>query len=306
MIAGKLIYLIGNPIAGGGAEPEIRQSERLLMEAGYEVIPFLTTHKGEAERFTLGIAAKIAESPPEEMPIVIAAGGDGTINEVANGLAFTGIPLAILPFGTTSVLAREIGVPLNNTPAAVSYILEGKSRPASVGRLSFLDGSSRLFLLMAGIGFDGEAVFRINASVKRVSGKCAYVLSALMLLPGYQPPRLRITLIRPDESMSEVSGSMVVVSNAARYGGDFVITPDASLFERTFSVMIANPRRMTDLIRIFGAILRRKPIPSARFEKAVSVRIEGESHLQIDGDYAGTTPVMIDVVPAALHLIVRG
>ncbi len=299
----RVVYLIGNPIAGGSAEREIRNARKLLTAEGYEVALHLTTRKGDAEHFARAIREK---SDAAQIPMVIAAGGDGTLNEVANGLAGSLVPMAVLPLGTTSVLAREIGIRLGDTATALHYALTTAPRPAALGRLVFPDGRIRFFLLMAGIGFDGEVVCRMNPAVKRWFGKGAYALSTVRTVLKYQPNSLAITYTRSDGSVAEISGTSVIVSNASRYGGDFVITPGADITAPFLKLMVAQSACPADFLRLLAAIGTGKKIPGALYETVTSVRIDGEAPMQIDGDYAGTTPVVIDVVPDSLQLVMRG
>ena len=175
----KKIVLIGNPVAGGGAYKKICAAEAYMRNRGLEVDVMLTSRRGDAESF-----AKDAKVLPNTM--VLAAGGDGTYNEVANGLLHSETPMAILPLGTTSVLAREIGIPLN-TREALEAALTGRAECVSLGRITYQPGSdlekkpavSRHFLLMAGLGYDGDAVYGVNVRLKNLSGQAAYVLSGL-------------------------------------------------------------------------------------------------------------------------------
>lgn len=296
------LHIIGNPIAGGGAEREIRKASALLTKEGCEVTVFMTTGKGDAETFARDIAEKANRSAA---PMVIAAGGDGTINEVANGLAGSPVPMAILPFGTTSVLAREIGIRPGDAAAAVRYALTTPPRPVSLGRLTYADRSTRYFLLMAGIGFDGEVVYRMSPAIKRWIGKGAYALSAFRAVLLYRPQPLGIAFTKSDGSVIETTGTTVIVSNASRYGGDFVITPGAELTAPSLQLMVAQSSHPSDFVCLLAAIGTGRRISGALYETVTSVRIDGTAHLQIDGDYAGTTPVVIDVVPDSLQLVMK-
>ncbi len=298
-----LIYLIGNPIAGGGAEREIRKAQKILAAHGYEVELRLTSRKGDAEHIARTIREK---SDAAQIPMVIAAGGDGTLNEVANGLCGSLVPMAVLPLGTTSVLAREIGIRLGDTAAALHYAITTAPRPAALGRLVFPDRGIRFFLLMAGVGFDGEVVHGMNPAIKRWLGRGAYALSTVRAVLRYQPKSLAIIYTRSDGSVAETSGTSVIVSNASRYGGDFVITSGANIAEPLLKLVVVQSACPADFLRLLAAIASGKKIPGALYETVTSVRVDGESHIQIDGDYAGTTPVVIDVVPGSLQLVMRG
>jgi len=297
----KTVHLIVNPVAGGNAESSIRKAQNILAGAGYEVVLHLTTRKGDAERFASDISA--ASGP--RIPLIVAAGGDGTVNEVANGLVGSAVPMAILPFGTTSVLAREIGVPMNNIAAAVDYAISEQPRPISLGRVAFEDGLTRFFVLMAGIGFDGDVVHGMNQSLKRLIGKGAYVLSTARSVFCYKPKPLTITYSRADGSVAKTQGTSVIVGNAARYGGEYMITPQAWLGAPSLELMIDRSRGPVDFLRLLSAIGSGKTIPGACYETVTAIRIDGVGRMQIDGDESGTTPVVIDVVPDALLLVMK-
>src|ERR1700690_637972 len=159
----KRIIIIGNPIAGGGAGEKILRASSILKASGIDAELKFTARKGDAEYFARE-ASRLADT------IVIAAGGDGTYNEVANGLVYSDTPLAILPLGTTSVLARELGIPLN-MDKALEMPLRARVETAHMGKITLNPAqliaamerreiaTTRHFLLMAGIGYDADAVY---------------------------------------------------------------------------------------------------------------------------------------------------
>src|SRR4030042_2645950 len=165
------IVLISNPTAKRASDRKIAQASRYLMSKGYKVEVLFTEKKGNAE--------SLAREAIRELPsLIIAAGGDGTFNEVINSIAGSEIPMAILPLGTTNVLAKEIGIP-ENVEGAMEIAVTGTTKTISLGKIarSYHDnennppippllkggeGGFRYFVLMAGIGFGGEGVFGIN------------------------------------------------------------------------------------------------------------------------------------------------
>ncbi|MBA4349392.1 MAG: hypothetical protein C0415_05330 [Thermodesulfovibrio sp.] len=324
------IALIGNPIAGGGALKEIRKAEGILKDKGLDVRLMLTSKKGDAESFAKSISE--LQTPNSEL-LIISAGGDGTCNEVANGLIYSGIPMAILPLGTTSVLAKELKIP-ENTEEALNIALNGKIETVHLGRITL--NSSRItrhFLLMAGVGFDGEAVFGINEKIKKYSGKGAYIFSGIKTLLKYNPEPITINARFKEvediygskfkvqnnsspithqyakggaDSSLNLTGYTAIIGKASCYGGDFKITPDAGLTDPYLYVFLTHKKGRIDLIRyLSGIIMRRSPLEfeDISYFRATEIEIEGSSHIQIDGDYAGTAPAKIDVVQDALKLV---
>ncbi len=187
-----------------------------------------TQKKGDAEY--------LAKDSIKKSPLmIVAAGGDGTFNEVINGLAGSEIPMAILPFGSTNVLAKEIGAP-ENIKKAIDFALSRTPRKISLGKVIIKKNSltlDRYFILMAGIGYDGETVFGLNESLKKISGKGSYIFSGIKTLFKFKPLELKF-----DIDGKIFFGHSAIISKAAKYGGNFKITPDANISEPIFYVCI--------------------------------------------------------------------
>lgn len=289
------IVLISNPTAKRASDRKIAQASRYLMSKGYKVEVLFTEKKGNAE--------SLAREAIKELPsLIIAAGGDGTFNEVINGIAGSEIPMAILPLGTTNVLAKEIGIP-ENVKGAMEIAVTGTTKTISLGKIAITRPSSlvsRYFVLMAGIGFDGEAVFGINETFKKISGKGAYIYSGIKVLSGFNPRELTF-----DIDGKTYSGYSAIISKTAKYGGDFKITPDARLTDPTLYICLFKGKKRLDVLRyVFGIAtgshLRFKDV---EYLKAKRIKIDGNAHIQIDGDYFGMTPAKIEVAPNTLRLI---
>ena len=289
------IVLISNPTAKRASDRKIAQASRYLMSKGYKVEVLFTEKKGHAE--------SLAREAIKELPsLIIAAGGDGTFNEVINGIAGSEIPMAILPLGTTNVLAKEIGIP-ENVEGAMEIAVTGTTKTISLGKIAITRPSSlvsRYFVLMAGIGFDGEAVFGINETFKKISGKGAYIYSGIKVLSGFNPRELTF-----DIDGKTYSGYSAIISKTAKYGGDFKITPDARLTDPTLYICLFKGKKRLDVLRyVFGIAtgshLRFKDI---EYIKAKRIQIDGNAQIQIDGDYFGMTPAKIEVAPNTLRLI---
>lgn len=315
----KKIILIGNPIAGGGALKKIIKAKKILDKKGLDVKLMLTSKKGDAEEFARQInleqksiealgQKKISDSNALSASInssllVIAAGGDGTYNEVANGLIYSEIPMAILPLGTTSVLAKELKIP-NNISRALDIALKGDIHRVHLGRITCTYHSSlitRHFLLMAGIGFDAEAVIKVNDRIKKISGKLAYILSGLKILFSYNPSP---TLIKYNSN--EKSGYSVIVGKASCYGGNFKITPDARLIDPRFYIFITHKKEKIELLKLALSIILKRDLRFRRdisYSEAKEIYIEGKAPIQIDGDFVGWTPAKINIVKDALRLV---
>lgn len=263
--------VIYNPVAGSYRVRALERIERALREERIEGLFFPTERRGhgtELARYVSGVDT------------VAVYGGDGSLNEVANGLIGRNMPLAFLPGGTANVMAHELGLPLD--PAQAAHLLaRGKPRLIRPGRLG-----SRLFLLMAGFGFDGDAVRRVSSALKDRFGKAAYVLAGMEALFSHTPP---ITA-QPEGSRPPRQGVWVVAARARRYGGAFTIHPRAGLTRDALGLTVVG--RMGVVPFIAGNLGLGIPWggPRTWLEECESLRIECSVpiHVQLDGDYFGS------------------
>jgi YegS/Rv2252/BmrU family lipid kinase len=328
----KNIILIGNPIAGGGALKKIKTVFSILEKKGFNVRLMLTAKRGDAEFFARQISSKSPHPPFSKGGqggiLVIAAGGDGTYNEVANGLIYSNIPMAILPMGTTSVLAREFKIPLI-IEEALDTALNGRIQTVHLGRItcnkpdrssSFIDANltmshepstishtvTRHFLLMAGIGFDGEVVFSLNEKIKKHFGIVAHILGAIKSLIKYNPSPITLLSNEIETGRREITAYTATISKASCYGGNFKITPDAALTKPFFYVFATHKKgRLNTLRYVLGIIIgRHLQFKDISYFKTSKIKIKGDAYIQIDGDYIGKTPAEIDISKDALMLIV--
>ncbi len=234
---------------------------------------------------------------------IFVCGGDGTVNEVAQALEATGIPLGVLPGGTACVLASELG--LGNDPArAADTLASALPRDIAAGRLRRPDGSSRLFLMMAGIGFDARIVHGGDLRLKDRIGKLAYWGGALGQLGA-----------RLEEFDVEIDGAtrrctFALVTRVRNYGGDFDLAKGASLFSDTFEVVLFEGRSAIRYPFYFLAILsglssRMKGLSFLRANRVAVTPCPGETvHVQVDGEYMGLIPASFEIVPSAIQLLV--
>ncbi len=303
------IILIGNPIAGGGAAFKIKKASDFLINKGYDVKLMFTGRKGDAEAFAGGAAS-------QPVRLVIAAGGDGTYNEVANGLVRSSIPMAILPLGTTSVLARELHIPLA-LKKALDIAINGTIQTVHLGKITFSRDDSlstqtssvtRYFLLMAGIGFDAEATLGVNELIKKFTGKGAYFLSGTKVLLHYSPAPITLSIRQGPADPApagNINGYSVIIGKASSYGGTFKATPDARLTDPYFYVFVTHKKNRRSLFRYIIGVITGKNITfrDVSYLKAVEIVVNGKSPIQIDGDYEGTTPAKVEIERDALKLV---
>jgi diacylglycerol kinase (ATP) len=288
----SLVGIIYNPAARKASNANIDRATSFLEREGYEVEVRRTERKDHARQ--------LAEEAIEKSPaLIIAAGGDGTINEVINGLAWSDTPAAILPMGTTNVLAKELNVP-EDLYGALRAAVGRSPKKVSLGKIETASGGSRYFCLMAGVGLDGKAVHDVNASIKKVSGGAAYILSGIRNIATFSPERIELLV-----DGKEFSGYTAVIGKSAKYGGNYKVTPDANLQDPFLFVCIFRGGRRFDLLRYSIGVLRGTHLryKDVVYLKASSVEILGKAHMQVDGDYLGLSPAKVTVAEGALNLV---
>ncbi len=233
-----------------------------------------------------------------ERQLIIVAGGDGTINAVVNALKPATATLAIIPLGTSNVLATEIGI--SSIEDGLKKIVAGASRPFSVGVLE-LDDRSHRFVLMAGIGLDGAVVRDVWPLGKRFLKQGAYALSALKSAMAWDA-----TLFKLSTPEGDVACHTAIICNSSRYGGDFILSPGSSPFSSGLSaVCITGNTRRTylssalDLFRDRAGTNRNLiRVHSSIFE------VRGRLPIQIDGDFVGYGPARISELADFARIIV--
>jgi YegS/Rv2252/BmrU family lipid kinase len=288
------ILVVANPAAGTGrGRTRTRELVRALQKRGHAVERFATRRAGDARR-------RVAEAEGA-VDCIVAAGGDGTLNEVVNGLADpSATPLVPLALGTANMLAGALGVP--KEPAAVARVIEAHAiRRIDVGRV----GDAR-FLGVAGIGFDALVTEAVRATRKGTLGYAGYALPILRTLASYTPPRL---LVRLDGGAPEACG-FVIVAKLPNYGGLFAVTPDARPESGDLPVCLFRDASIAGLVRIVaparrGTLGRRADclVTSAR-RIEVSCDDDRPASVQLDGDAWGHTPVAIGVEPRVVPMLV--
>lgn len=284
--------LIINPVSGGCSMRKVEQAMAFLKADGFAPELLLTRGADDPAAFARRISAQ------GETRLIIVGGGDGTVNGVLNGLTPGEMTLAVLPFGTANVLAKELGI--RSPEEALRKIARGETRPLSVGLLE-RDGERRYFFLMAGIGFDGAVVEGVRPREKKVLGAGAYLLTAVRRLLRWERARLEVVAAGVTYDCHSA-----IVCNAPRYGGDFLLAPGADLFTPGFQVVcVRDGRRSAFLGLALRVILGRGPQGrGVAIFKAGMLDIRGCKALQADGDFCGHAPVRITPVEDFVRVIV--
>ena len=274
----------------------MRRSLELLAERGIAVEAIPTNGPGSAK----GISRQCIDRGAD---LILVAGGDGTINEVVNGMAHSHVPLGILPAGTANVLANELGTGTTMERAARSLGECVKERVA-LGLLSTPGQAERHFLLMAGAGLDAEIVHRVNPKIKDAIGKLAYWIG------GFGKLGSRLAEFTVEVDGREYPASFALASRVRNYGGDLEIAPTVSLLDDQFElVLFEGASSFTFLKYMLGVVAKRhqnmRGVTILRAQKVVFPALaDCQIHLQVDGEYVGLTRGTVEIVPNALTLLV--
>ena len=299
---GRDAVLIVNPTAGGGRRMrQLDEARRVLRNAGIETELQSTTAAGEAT-----VMARRAVNASRQL--VIVCGGDGTVNEVVNGLACSQVPLAVLPAGTANVLGKELALP-RNLPRAAERIAQAPYRRIALG-LAIPEKSSgepRYFLSVAGAGADGALVSAVRPEIKLKAGILAYWQEGLRQLTKYDFPMFRTSM---SGNSIDVDASLVIVGRTKHYGGPFKITTEADLMQPEFELAFVTTRSAWRYIAYLPLIWAGKlrGARHVRFFKTNSLQCASNSasqvQIQVDGEPAGRLPVEFRIVPDALTLAI--
>jgi diacylglycerol kinase (ATP) len=288
------VIVIFNPNAGQAdfLEASINRAASLWRDRGWLVTYAPTQFAGHATQIA-------REAAHEGYDYAIAAGGDGTVNEVMNGLLYTHTALGTLPIGTVNIWAREMGLPMDIVGAA-KQLLEARVRSVDVGM-----AGDRAFLLMAGVGFDAAVTQSVDAGEKKRFGAIAYVKQAFQIAWKFQGVR---TLLRIDGKRVRGRILMLVIGNSQLYGGVVKFTAHAIVDDGLLDICVIKGRSMlTAPLRLFSVFTRNyNRDPKVAYFKASRVEIQGKKRLpiQVDGDFIGKTPMRFEIRPGALRVMV--
>ncbi|MCH7985271.1 MAG: diacylglycerol kinase family lipid kinase [Acidobacteria bacterium] len=286
--------LIYNPLSGRlrwKRQRDLDRATHLLDAYGIRIVRIPTTGAGSA-------TALAREQVAAGRDLIIACGGDGTVNEVVNGMAGSRVPLALLPAGTGNVLAKELGLPWDIWRAA-EYIPAGEVRRIALGR-----AGERYFICMAGVGVDANIVYRLSVKTKLSLGMLAYWIESFRQLLEYEFPLFSVRV----EGQS-FQAALLVVSRTKNYGGPVQLTRRADLFSDEFEVCLFQRRNRFLYLLYFlalqaGLLERFRDVHFLRTRRVEAQPGNQRIQVQVDGELAGALPMDFVIVPEALSLLV--
>ncbi len=294
--------VIYNPMSGTlNVQAMLPGALEVLHGAGWQIDVQATTKSGDAGRLA-------AQARDQGQPIVLVAGGDGSLNEAANALAYSEVALGVLPSGTANVWARQIGLPVplplrsDRLAEAARLLLEGSIRPIDLGR-----ARDRYFVMWSGIGLDAQVTATIEprpAWVKRL-GVISYSLHALVTAVQFRGTRMTVTV---DQQRIQCRALMVLVSNAQLYGAIAEITPEAIMDDGWLDVRIMKGDHFFQALRHGLRFLLRRRSPDPELielrGQRISVTARRPCYVHVDAEPCDRTPITIEVAPKALKMLI--
>ena len=300
----KRLVVAINPSASFGSTRDVGPAVvQTLRAMGHEV-----TSLTEPDFESLIASAKAAvKSKPDALVVV---GGDGMVNLGANLVAETKVPLGIVPSGTGNDMARGLGIPIDNTEAAIELLGEALQREARVidaGRIRWTepDGTpgSRWFACALSAGFDAIVNERANL-MHHPKGPSRYIIALLAELARLKPRHYRLEL---DGRVVETDAVLVAAGNNVSLGGGMKITPDAVLDDGLLDVLIVKPLSRTAFLRIFPRVFQgtHTTDPRVVMKRAKRIRIDADARLvaYADGERIAPLPLELEVEPGALRVL---
>jgi len=279
--------VILNPAARGEKASRFQQQIRDLSP---DFVLHTTSEPGEARSVA-------AQGVADGFETIVAAGGDGTINEVVNGVGGSSVRLGILPVGTVNVLAKEIGLPQGNLREAWNIIERGKTLA-----LDLPMANGQYFIQLAGVGLDAEVVRRTTRDLKKTFGPLSYILS-LIQIASAPPPKL----VLEAEGSPAREACFALIGNGRLYGGPFPLFKHASLDDGLLDVVIFKNQSHWDVVRYFQAIAfgKHEELPDVEYFQTPSLRVGGPDGVpvELDGELAGAVPCEFRISPTKLNVL---
>lgn len=302
--------LIVNPASARGTTGKRwRRIESHLRELGLDFDAALTSEPAQAVHMA---RAAIQDG----RPLVVACGGDGTVNEVANGFFDGEDPIrtvtrmGVLPLGTGGDFRRTFGIPLRLEPAA-AVLRAGRSRRIDAGRVSYRseDGvpGSCHFVNIADAGIGGEVVHRVNHGLKLLGGSVTFMLATVVSFARWRNKRMSVTV---DGTTHEIVGQQVVVANCQYFGGGMRMAPEAQPDDGLFDVILVGDvgpiENLRGLSRIRSGTHLEAGNPKLTLARGKRVEVTSPERvrLDVDGEQPGLLPAVFEVVPGAIELVV--
>lgn len=286
-----MIAIIYNPHSGGFSLDVLNQLQELLKSRGYDVCPLPTEYAGHATELAAGQSADKCEA-------IISYGGDGTTNEVLNGMAASGIPLLLCPSGTGNDMVRTLGIPRDPIQALNVQL------NAPLRRMDAIQVNDRWYMNVAGLGLDVTVLLEYERLRSRMFGSFAYKLAILLTLAKFRSGKIRLKI--GDQPQKLIEYCFLSFGNGKYFGGGMKCMPDADPFDGIIDIMHVTPLSKLFILSILplffaGKHTKLKPVHNYR-AKHLSIDSDEPFWMQLDGELYQTSHADIRIRPGILNL----
>ena len=302
----KKATLFFNPEAGYGRKKNIFQKnpphkkhyETLLKtiqetfnENNYELTTIIIHESIDTTKITSTLS-------PKETDLVIAAGGDGTINKIINGLMISKIPLGIIPIGSVNILALDLKIS-NDIKIACNQIINGSPKKIDIGQ-----ANTHYFSSMAGIGFDAKVIKHTPLQLKKKHGLLSFAYIAFKILSTYKYRPIRLSI---NNELAIQTAYFIIINNSKYYGGKFIVSPQSSLTDGKLDITLLKKGNFIALFKFFkhlinGTLDQCKEVELIQTSQ-LSLKENEKHHTHVDAEYIGKHHVTINIVPLGLTII---
>jgi YegS/Rv2252/BmrU family lipid kinase len=295
----RTVFLV-NPASANGATgrrwPQLAHSAATLGLTGAALFSERPGHLTELAR----------QATDDGAELLVVVGGDGSVNEVANGIAQRDVTVAVLPRGTGRDFARSQSIP-RGLADAVGVALNGATRDIDLGRARYRtwagEDETRWFANVASVGMSGAIAQRANETTKALGGKVSYLLATLSVFSRWEVGEVDATV---DDYVRSGRMHDIIVANGRYLAGGMIICPEAEVDDGVFDVLLIGDLTKRDLMLTLPKTYRgtHLPHPKAEVLRGASVTVDAPSPLpiELDGEQPGTSPVHFELVPKALRL----
>jgi YegS/Rv2252/BmrU family lipid kinase len=306
--AGKVVFIVNPNAAMGAAGKQWPRVGALCRERLGDFTSFVTSGPGDARELARREVLKGSS-------LIVCVGGDGTLNEIVNGLmndqgpVRDDVAVGFVPFGTGCDFRRTLGIP-RDPVEAVKLLCEGRAQPIDLGRLTYLDhearASVRYFHNVTSFGLGGEVDERVNRAGRRMGGFLSFLKATLVSLLLYDKKRIHLTVDRIfDETVVTWN---IAVANGKYHGGGMCIAPGANARDGLFEVTIVGDLTLAEILYHLPKLYNGRIAEVKKIRTLVGKRIEAFSDqrvlLDVDGEQPGLLPVTIEMAPGNLRFIV--
>jgi diacylglycerol kinase (ATP) len=289
-----------NPAAGGGrVQAYLPRIRRLLESLGISAQFAMTSSLGELE-----LAARNASS--QRQRLLLAMGGDGTFQALANGVFGADVIVGVLPTGGGNDFATALGIP-NDTVKATEAVLRGLPRHVDLVKVRTADGRERLYVGGGGVGLDAEAARYASGRYRRLPGRFRYIAAALRALAEHQPLDVRLEFPGVDLPSVEASSLLTGVLNTPTYGAGLRLAPEAMIDDGLFQVVLIEDLSTLEVLKLLPRLMSTGDLRTSRVRRwsvrRARLTTDRPCLFHGDGEILGKTPVEVEIVPRAIQVL---